>query len=727
MFELKQSQSGTSAERSPRQRQAGSALLVVLLFVLLGGTLVAGIVAVSTVWQRAANATAWRNRARYSTEGALEFAHALLEAGFYKRTNGATGNVEQFREFLEDSSTGMGLADGQTIDLVAQLPALEPKVESLLVTRVDRSAGLGTDLFVQAEVWDGDERFRLNREITIGGKIFGGMNFVMLTNDANCILCHAEFDSTDRYGNTDSYDPVIVGILESLKTRLNNGASIAGDLVIKGSFTDRNGTPLSSPTYEMIHGVERDAEGKVQVDDFGQTTAKTLDPGNDFFLNTDPSQDPVEVPESFPPPFPDETANGRVDDSEYRKVADAASGKLTGGVLYEVPRDTSFSGSSLPNVGTASTLDGEASGNLILVGTEANPIEIDGKIAVDGDLVIQGWVKGQGSIWVRGNAYIAGDLKYLDGKDSQGERTYGVADDSTTNLLGITTGGNILAGNYLFGRGASPYDSDARIQGDAEAGSNDANLSFTEMEMAIFNRREFAKTQQLLPDSNGDKVANPNYDPNYIPRYYSQNDSSDVHIFMGGSDVTYDSASNTWEGSNFSESYWDAEKGEWGGKEHPSERESLLRIPREELPENSAIQTASPTNRWLSEDNLWSFWETYEKGKGNTEAMTIEAALYTNNMMFAMASKRGLYEGKLEINGALVSRDMGILSTGGLKVNYDARVGDLIQIKQWDVAHVSSSVAWPDAISGAYAKDPLGAWKAGKLGARRQATEQTTP
>ena len=703
--------------KGPVHRRAGAAFLMVLLILLLGAGLLAGLVSISGVWHRAANATVWRSGGRYAGTGAIEYVHALLESGFNKFMTGEEGSVEDFRRYLEDATTGLNLADGATVDLTARIPALEPEIFSLQVTRVDRFGSLNTDLLVQAILVNGDETLRFNREFNVGGKTFSGMKFVMLTEDANCILCHADFDSVERFSSPDSYDPVYVGVLENLQTRSNNGASIAGDLVIKGNFTDRNGNPLSSPTHEMIHGFERDAAtGQVTVDEFGSKTSKSLEAGIDFFLNTPLVDDPVEVPESFPPPFPDENGNARVDDTEYRKVADVATGALTGGVLYEVPDGSTFDNPTWPTSGTTASLSGETSGNLVLVGTQDNPIEINGNLAVDGDLVIQGWVKGSGSIWVRGNAYVAGDVRYLDGTDSQGNRTFGVADDGTPNLLGITTGGNILAGNYLFGRGASPYEKDKMIQGGP--GDDSARLSFTEMEMAIFNRREFAKTQEFLPDTNGQPIANPSYDADYIPRFYTLKDGADPSVFVGGSDSSYNAATEAWEGSSFGDSYWDKGHGEWGGKEHPSTWESTITLPHDSLPGDGVLYTTSPTSNWLSADTLWSLWESYEKGKGNLDPMTIEAALYTNNMIFAMASKQGAYQGKMEINGAVVSRDMGILSTQGLKMNYDPRVGDLIRIKQWDVAAVQGSAGWS---SGTSLNTSLEDWRANKLKIRDHA------
>ncbi len=52
-------------------------------------------------------------------------------------------------------------------------------------------------------------------------------------------------------------------------------------------------------------------------------------------------------------------------------------------------------------------------GNMVLWGTEENPIVIDGPVVVRGALIIKGYVKGKGSLYVEGNAYIPDNLMYV--------------------------------------------------------------------------------------------------------------------------------------------------------------------------------------------------------------------------------------------------------------------------------------------------------------------------
>ncbi|MBI2104996.1 MAG: hypothetical protein HYT90_05410 [Candidatus Omnitrophica bacterium] len=51
---------------------------------------------------------------------------------------------------------------------------------------------------------------------------------------------------------------------------------------------------------------------------------------------------------------------------------------------------------------------------LVLVGTWANPIVLDGPIVVPGDVIIKGYVKGRGTIYAGRNVHVVGDLQYVE-------------------------------------------------------------------------------------------------------------------------------------------------------------------------------------------------------------------------------------------------------------------------------------------------------------------------
>lgn len=59
--------------------------------------------------------------------------------------------------------------------------------------------------------------------------------------------------------------------------------------------------------------------------------------------------------------------------------------------------------------------DDAAKPGLYLVGTDTNPIRIDGPVVIDGDVVIKGKMTGIGTLYVGGNLYVTGNLIYTNG------------------------------------------------------------------------------------------------------------------------------------------------------------------------------------------------------------------------------------------------------------------------------------------------------------------------
>lgn len=51
---------------------------------------------------------------------------------------------------------------------------------------------------------------------------------------------------------------------------------------------------------------------------------------------------------------------------------------------------------------------------LVLIGTSAAPIVIDGPVVTAGDVIIRGYVTGTGTLYAGRNVHIIGDIRYLD-------------------------------------------------------------------------------------------------------------------------------------------------------------------------------------------------------------------------------------------------------------------------------------------------------------------------
>ena len=132
-------------------------------------------------------------------------------------------------------------------------------------------------------------------------------------------------------------------------------------------------------------------------------------------------------------------------DSDYRqwieelRAADSSMCKITQGGNVLVDKYYDGVGPS----GDASLAD---KGVLVLEGTQANPIVVNGPVVVKSDVIIKGYVTGQGTIYSGRNVHIVGNIQYVNPPSWSGKRANG--DNSTKDMLGLMAKGNIVMGNY---------------------------------------------------------------------------------------------------------------------------------------------------------------------------------------------------------------------------------------------------------------------------------------
>ena len=93
------------------------------------------------------------------------------------------------------------------------------------------------------------------------------------------------------------------------------------------------------------------------------------------------------------------------------------------------------------------------SGNIVLVGTSSNPIEITGTVVVRGDLVIKGKITGQGTLYAGRNIYVADNLEYKNApvspRPAQGQtKDQWVAAQHDKDMVAYAAKGSIILGDY---------------------------------------------------------------------------------------------------------------------------------------------------------------------------------------------------------------------------------------------------------------------------------------
>lgn len=369
----------------------------------------------------------------------------------------------------------------------------------------------------------------VHRAFHLEGEGWDGLDYALLANNINCLMCHTHVDDAARVYNEDpslygTFERVKVGSLESLQLRESPHSSVAGTLYLAGLGLDEHGAPISNWQTHAIKSRAFDGHGTLVQDHFGDLSATDLTPADaddpkalaNLYLQyaSDPEQQ-VDgfLPDLFPSPFPDDggydevrggpvesaAGNRRVDPSEFDAVAEFATGSISGGSIgLAEPGDRIGSKRAYEDLaaGNRDRLERNAKGNVVMHGTIDDPIVLDGTVAIDGDVIISGYVVGEGSLQVSGNVFIPSDIRYADGTSAMGNRTFGEAADGRTNSFAIASGGNISVGDVfrpMWGNGAPV------------TGGPDSSFNFILDELANFNRMEWMKTQPTLPGAETQK------------------------------------------------------------------------------------------------------------------------------------------------------------------------------------------------------------------------------
>jgi hypothetical protein len=571
--------------------------------------------------------------------------------------------------------------------------------------------------------------------LEVGAPTRNHAQFAILANNISCTVCHMNILSLNLQYNTDpdmygEFDRNKIASLESIMIRKSGANSnLAGTLYTRGNVLDDTGKVYTDAgiAATAFKGYQHsDENGKIVQNSTGAMsqvplTAAGLTPEGDLeqFANLyrnypldENLQTDGAVPNSFPAPFPDDDEDRFVDDDEFERIKNTSNGRLsfaaagddqggaiTAGVAYGVPAGSAYTGTGLPTASNGAMADleneGTYSGNLILVGTEDDPINISGSVAVDGDLILKGPVKGDGQLLVRGNTYVVGDVTYADGDE------FGYADDGTENAFALVSGGSIMMGDYLTVRGVNhtgrnseqfpnwqKYSIDVRSQNksgtDSVSGSTqtlkygyfdefsvDPNaeinsgrpgtqFSFTMSELQLFNMMELNKAKA---------------DSSYTPRFYGLRESQPNSIWV------FDTKKANNEEHSVKYNY----KGTYTLAEYITSfglDPSILT--------RAAIHYLNPEGNWMSEDTLRQIWFNDEMTRPSSgRSFKFDGLLYSNNSVFSISRSKTRHKsnalGRMELRGGIIASDLGIFVPEGLNLLYDPRVERFIELRDQSV------------------------------------------
>ena len=525
----------------PSSQSRGAALIAMIPIVMLMMSLMWAFVGTTIDSSRGYSSDLDNYRARVAAQSVASLTVADLWGQFESVTN-EDRQLWAFRAWLDaqglsdQSKTPMPAVKSFMADLALAFDVEGNRtmggveVERVDIHRLDQWDATSIVVEVDAVMrigGDGSSRERRSsiREVfTIAPPEWDGLDYALLANNVNCLLCHTKIDNVERFYNDDqlqygSFDEVRVGSIDSIHFRSDPDSSVAGVTLIGGEAMQGDGQRIDDWTKFNLSSAAR-TSGKLDEDLFGDLAPEALrlfDAANpdadvnlylDFFSLGEDDTPGFDLPRSFPAPFtdnggfdftlntprPDLAGNRIIDDSEFEVTVRGLAGSISGGRISVISKGTQVANASDMSImmnGNVAGISGVTDGNVYLHGTAAYPIILDGDVAIDGDVIISGVVKGEGTLRARGNVYVAGDLVYDDaGGASNPSRTFGFAADGTENNLAIAAGGNIVIGDFYRPAWGS---------GDITDGTSATSYNFTMEEIGIFNRQEWFKTQPTLP------------------------------------------------------------------------------------------------------------------------------------------------------------------------------------------------------------------------------------
>lgn len=268
---------------------------------------------------------------------------------------------------------------------------------------------------IRATVRRGSEIQTVVRRVSFGEQ--NVFNLAMLSETTNCIYCHLRVNGDVgtlkhlRPGwGTENIDGCGSGGEEG-------GSEVRGDIYAASTVTDDCTDLSGSP--KVLNGAD------ITKQIYTNYTGTYLPKENKF------------------PPI------------KRTKAMANATGSVSGGTIMTVSSGSTAISAISDN---ASSLTGVINGNMILIGTAADPIVLDKDIYVSGDVIIKGVVKGRGAIYAGRNMYVGGNVLAQNPPDAPGTGVcIGKTDPNVCAKANIAAGkdelrlaarGNIIVGDY---------------------------------------------------------------------------------------------------------------------------------------------------------------------------------------------------------------------------------------------------------------------------------------
>lgn len=686
------------------RKSSGVALVSALIFMFIVVIFLSIVVTNSVNSQRNATDSLRTSQAQFAAEAGLDDAVATLWHRLWGSIPPEQRSLTRYATELAKAPLNLG-AEGATYrSSVSTLSS--GSTYSYEITRLaDVKANEALEAVVlrvkaMGVLPDGRTTRVLQSDFTVRRGFFP-FEFALLTNQAECVFCHADIKSLDALAgppNPDDpktwWDRTKVGVLNSLIMRGNQHAgTVSGSILTRGDVYQQDGDPgVSDLLYTNM---------TVGQDKISQATTSPINSDINYRADCEPESfetDPTdcwvkralyldyprgssssdfpdgELPNSFPLPIPDTNNNRMIDDDEWELAVDASitgtseeypKGTITAGMQVIVGAGSASWGGStqtktsdeLGRLPDSSSSDGRPSNIVVLDGT-STPIHVVGTVFINGDVVIRGKVQGNGTLLARGNIYVLGDLTY-DCTQTQGSAECDYKQRDKLPQFSLVAGGSVFVGDYVTVSTLRGDLDDPLAPGNVQApftycknnppdksrcGSNPDSLepNFTLVQLANWNRDELWRA---LNDSG------------YTPRFYTYGEQ-EVYF-------TNNCGQNSQSYSAY-KSLSDAVQN--GGAVQHCKGESPVandaKLITETLPENVQGAIKIDLNpKSLSPDGIKTLWAESARTRPD-DALRTDGLLYSGNAVFSLIRRDTVTAGQWDLRGALIAPDTGILTPG---------------------------------------------------------------
>ena len=442
----------------------------------------------------------------------------------------------------------------------------------------------------------------------------------------------------------------------------NDELGVSGTVTLNSSPQIKNTSAYRSAAGNRARPDKKDYDTSKAFDapaSSGTIRAPTYDADGNILTGTvgESSGDPIVNAESdsLPMPFVSELDN-------YVKYAQTYKNNRGGTLSYPEVTYTDSAGETKTVAGgsfnshyTGSGPSGVSTnadnGALLLVGTVANPIVIDGPVVVDSDVIIKGYVKGKGTIYSGRNVHIIGDVKYVDAPNwghVDADDAAVDASNKTKDMLGLVAKGNIVLGDYTYSSSSSSYY------------GYSSDSWHNSVDKYIKSGTSASVVHSYACDASD---ANIGYPSTFAGDYTAVEKVTDLTAQQSSSAPGgYDSASGQFGklrsttvtlDTTHEEAYYDR----WGRYQ--------------------GTKTVNDTKTELKTSFDRRYYETVcddavLKSLAESGISQVDAIMYNNHGTFGTLGKNGSY---VNINGSLVCRDEALIYTAsGLRFNWDFRL-----------------------------------------------------